>query len=105
MSGIVSALYANPMRMVGQFATAADGTFSLTNLIAGLRYWVQPIGAGAFFNDTLSLSGTTLSGSFKQANTGGLGITLGTLLTVQAFSAPTAPVTYNLYAAQDCPLS
>lgn len=93
------------MRMVGQFVSAADGSFSIANLIAGIRYWVQPIGAGAFFNDSLSLSGTTLNGSFKQANTGGLGITLGTLLTVQAFNTPSAPVTFNVYAAEDMSLS
>lgn len=105
MSGIVSGLYTSPWRMIGQYTSNSDGTFSVSNLMAGIRYWVQPMGAGAFFNDMLSLSGTTVTGSFKQANTGGLGITLGTLLTVQAFATPTAPVVFNLFAAQDQILS
>lgn len=106
MSGIVSSLFGgNPWRMIGQYVSNADGTFAIPNMVAGLRYWVQPVGSGAFLQDTLGLSGTTLNGSFKQANTGGLGITLGTLLTVQAFNAPAGPVTFNLFAAQDMPLS
>lgn len=99
--GVTSSLYNSPWRMVGQYTSNSDGTFSIANLMAGLRYWVQPVGAGAFINDTFSVTGNTVSGSFKQANTGGLGITLGTLLTVQAFNAPSAPIVFNLFAAAD----
>ena len=99
--GVSSGLYNSPWRMVGQYTSNADGTFSISNLMAGLRYWVQPVGSGAFLNDTFAVSGNTVSGSFKQANTGGLGITLGTLLTVQAFNTPATPVVFNLFAAAD----
>lgn len=100
-SGVSSSLYNSPWRMVGQYTSNSDGTFSIPNLMAGIRYWVQPVGLGAFINDNLAVTGTTVSGSFKQANTGGLGITLGTLLTVQAFNAPSSPVVFNLMAASD----
>ena len=105
MSSVTVQAPVKPVKFVGAYTSNADGTFSIANMMAGLRYWVQPIGAGAFINDTFSVSGSTVSGSFKQANTGGLGITLGTLLTVQAFNAPSAPVTFNLFAAEDQPLS
>jgi len=105
MSGGVVQAPVKPVKFVGAYTSNADGTFSIPNLMSGLRYWVQPVGAGAFINDTFSMSGTTLAGSFKQANTGGLGITLGTLLTVQAFNTPASPVTFNVFAAEDQPLT
>lgn len=89
----------SPVKYVQQITTAADGTWS-ANVIAGLRYWIQPISVGEFAN-SMQLTGSVATGTFKKFKTGGLGITLGTLLTVEAFEASSGPVTFNLIGASD----
>lgn len=89
----------SPVRYVQQITTASDGTWT-AQVIAGLRYWVQPMTAGEFAN-SMQLNGATASGSFKKFKSGGLGITLGTLLTVTAFEDSPGPVTFNLIGASD----
>lgn len=88
-----------PVKLVGAFQTNASGTWTGT-MMSGLRYWVQPMTAGEFAN-SVSLSGSNVTVQFKKFKAGGLGITLGTLLTVTAFEDTPGAVDFNLFAAED----
>ena len=82
-----------------QLSTDANGTWSGT-VMAGIRYWVQPMTVGEFTN-SLTVSGSTATVQFRKFKTGGLGITLGTLLTVTAFEDTRGVVTFNLVGCED----
>ncbi len=96
---IFQAPKASPVRFVGTFTTDASGAWSQA-MMAGVRYLVQPMTAGEFAN-SVALSGSTLSVQFRKFKSGGLGITLGTLLTVTAFEDSPGVVNFNLFAAED----
>lgn len=83
-----------PARYAKQFTTDANGAWSGT-VPVGMLYKVQPMTAGEF-NSSCSLAGTTCSVTFRKFKTSGLGITLGTLLTVSAFEDNSGAVTFNL---------
>lgn len=68
--------------------------------MAGLRYWVQPMTAGEFAN-SMTITGNNATVTFRKFKTDGLGITLGTLLTVSVFEASSGSVDFNLFAAED----
>lgn len=88
-----------PVKLVGAFTTDATGTWS-GSVIDGLRYWVQPMTAGEFAN-SMTIAGGTGTVKFRKFKADGLGITLGTLLTVSAFEVSPGPVSFNLFAAED----
>lgn len=90
----------SPIKHVSNRTTDANGLWSGA-VKSGLRYWVQPTTTGEFAN-TMSVSGATASIAFRKFKTGGLGITLGTLLSVQAFEDTSGIVNFNLFGAEDC---
>lgn len=92
-----------PVKLVGSYTSNSSGTWTGT-VIAGLRYWVQPMTAGEFAN-SLTLNGSTLTVNFRKFKTDGLGITLGTLLTVSLFEPSPGAVDFSLFAAEELPLS
>jgi hypothetical protein len=100
MSAVTVSPPVKPVKFVGQYTSNADGTWSIPGMVSTLRYWVQPMSANAFV-ESLNITGTTLTGTFKMANTGVLGITLGNLASISAFANPSSPVTFNLFAAED----
>lgn len=81
-------------RYAKQFSTDGNGQWSGT-VPAGMLYKVQPMTTGEF-NNSCSLSGTTCTVAFRKFKTSGLGITLGTLLTVSAFEDVPGVVVFNL---------
>lgn len=89
----------SPVKHTSSKATDANGAWS-GSVIAGLRYWVQPMTAGEFAN-SMSLSGSTLTVNFRKFKASGLGITLGTLLSVQAFEDTSGVVNFNLFGSED----
>lgn len=90
-----------PVKLVGTFTSTASGVWS-GPVTAGLRYWVQPMTAGEFAN-SLALAGSTLTVTFKKFRAGGLGLNLGTLLSVSIFEDSAGSVSFNLFAAEDFP--
>jgi len=96
--GIIFA--SNPIKHAAQKTTDINGLWSGT-VLPGLRYWVQPMTAGEFAN-SLTISGSTATVQFKKFKAGGLGITLGTLLSVQAFEDVSGTVTFNIVGSEDC---
>ncbi len=103
MSSSIAFPLPKPVKLVGSYTSNASGVWSGT-VMAGLKYWVQPMTAGEFANQ-IGLSGNTLTVTFKKFKASGLGITLGTLLTVSAFEDTPGPVDFNLFAAEDLPLA
>lgn len=91
-----------PVKLVGAYTTNSSGIWS-GPLVASLRYWVQPMTAGEFAN-SLTLSGGNGTVTFRKFKTDGLGITLGTLLTVSLFEASSGVVEFSLFAAEDISL-
>lgn len=91
---------ASPVKHASQRTTDSTGLWTGT-VLPGLRYWVQPMTAGEFTN-SLSITGSTATIQFKKFKAGGLGITLGTLLSVQAFEDVSGAVVFNLVGAEDC---
>lgn len=81
-------------RYAKQFSTDANGQWS-GQVPAGMLYTVQPMTTGEF-NNSCSLAGTTCTVAFRKFKTSGLGITLGTLLTVSAFEDASGIVVFNL---------
>lgn len=90
----------NPVKHASQRTTDGAGAWTGT-VLSGLRYWVQPMTAGEFAN-SLTVTGTSATVTFKKFKAGGLGITLGTLLSVQAFEDVTGTVVFNLIGSEDC---
>ncbi len=101
MSGVYSSLTppGGPIKYVGTFTTNSAGAFSQA-LMSGVRYIVQPMTAGEFAN-SLSVAGNVVSIQFKKFRAGGLGLNLGTLLSVSIFEDMPGAVTFNLFAAED----
>ena len=99
MSGGVVQAPVKPVKLVGAFTTDNTGTWS-GQVLSGLRYWVQPMTAGEFAN-SMTITGGTGTVKFRKFKPDGLGITLGTLLTVSAFETSPGPVEFNLFAAED----
>lgn len=89
-----------PIKHASQRTTDGNGLWSGT-VLPNLRYWVQPMTAGEFAN-SLTIVGSTATVQFKKFKTGGLGITLGTLLSVQAFEDVSGAVTFNIVGSEDC---
>lgn len=89
----------SPVKHASNRTTDGAGLWTGT-VLAGLRYMIQPMTAGEFTN-SLSLSGTTATVQFRKFKSGGLGITLGTLLDVQAFEATSGVVNFNLIGCED----
>lgn len=102
MSGGVIQAPVKPVKLVGAYTTNATGTWTGT-VMAGLRYWVQPMTAGEFAN-SMAIVGSTATVTFRKFKSGGLGITLGTLLSVSVFEDTSGAVDFNLFAAEDQPL-
>jgi len=90
----------SPVKHASQKTTDSSGFWTGT-VIPGLRYWVQPMTAGEFAN-ALTVTGSTATVQFKKFKSGGLGITLGTLLSVEAFEPTPGTVVFNLVGAEDC---
>jgi hypothetical protein len=88
-----------PVKLVGTYTSNASGVWSGT-INPALRYWVQPMTAGEFAN-SLAIAGNQLTVSFRKFKAGGLGITLGTLLTVTAFEDTPGQVSFNLFGAEE----
>lgn len=102
MSGGMIQAPVKPVKLVGAYTTNASGTWTGT-VLSGLRYWVQPMTAGEFAN-SMTIAGSTGTVTFRKFKASGLGITLGTLLTVSAFEDSPGSVDFNLFAAEDQPL-
>lgn len=100
MSGGATFPASSPVKHAAQRTTDGAGLWSGT-VIPGLRYWVQPMTAGEFTN-SLVVTGSTATVQFKKFKAGGLGITLGTLLSVQAFEDVSGAVTFNIVGSEDC---
>lgn len=85
---------------VANLNTDANGLLSWTIPNTSWRYHIQPMSAGEFTNN-LTLVGTTMTVQFKKFKAGGLGITLGTLLSVTAFEDTSGVVNFNVIGAPD----
>lgn len=102
MSGGMIQAPVKPVKLVGAYTTNSNGTWTGT-VMAGLRYWVQPMTAGEFAN-SMVIAGNSATVTFRKFKPSGLGITLGTLLSVSVFEDNSGPVEFNLFAAEDHPL-
>lgn len=103
MSGTSVLPPVKPVKLVGAYTTNSSGTWT-GPVMAGLRYWVQPMTAGEFAN-SMTLVGSTATVTFRKFKASGLGITLGTLLSVSVFEDNSGAVDFNLFAAEDQPLT
>ena len=99
MSGGATFPTPKPVKLVGSYTTNSSGSWT-GQVMSGLRYWVQPMTAGEFAN-SLTMAGSDLTVTFKKFRTGGLGLNLGTLLSVSIFETSSGAVDFNLFAAED----
>lgn len=90
----------SPIKHCSSRTTDGTGVWTGT-VVSGLKYWVQPYTAGEFAN-SISLSGSTLTVTFRKFKASGLGITLGTLLSVSAFEDVSGAVDFNLIGSEAC---
>lgn len=79
--------------------TDANGLWSGTLPSTGLRVAVQSRTPGEFANQ-VTITGTAISVQFRKFKTAGLGITLGTLLTVSAFEDNSGVVNFDIIATK-----
>lgn len=82
-------------RYAKSFTTSASGVWS-GSVPTGMLWRVQPMTAGEF-NNSISVSGTTCTVTFRKFRTGGLGLNIGTLLSVSIFEDSPGAVVFNLF--------
>lgn len=80
-------------------STDVNGSYVGTLPQAGLIVTVQPVTVGEFTN-AVALVGTGVTVNFRKFKSAGLGITLGTLLTVSAFEESSGTVQFHLIACK-----
>lgn len=79
--------------------TDSNGSWSGALPVTGLAVQVQNRTAGEFAN-SVSVVGTTATVTFRKFKSAGLGITLGTLLTVSAFEDVSGVVNFDIIAVK-----
>lgn len=82
------------------YTTNSSGVLAVTVPAAALRFQINPTTAGEFLSQR-SRAGNILTITFRKFKTGGLGITLGTLLSVSVFEDSPGVVNFDLLGTKD----